>query len=73
MGTDTQLAGKALQSVFGESPSEDARTRVVEDLLDVKVLPEVDAHGKQFHADRVQERWEGFVIILSGICQLLKC
>ena len=56
MGTDAGTAGQALQSLFGQSPTEDARTRVVEDLLDVKVLPEVDAHGRQFNAERVQER-----------------
>ena len=56
MGTDAGTAGQALQNLFGQSPTEDARTRVVEDLLDVKVLPEVDAHGRQFNAERVQER-----------------
>jgi hypothetical protein len=56
MGTDPRSAGQALQSLFGQSPNEDSSTRIVEDLLDIKVLPEVDAHGKQFTPDRVQER-----------------
>jgi hypothetical protein len=56
MGTDPRSAGQALQSLFGQSPNEDSNTRIVEDLLDIKVLPEVDAHGKQFTPDRVQER-----------------
>lgn len=56
MGTDANSAGQALQKMLGESPGEDARTRVLEDLLDVKILPEVDSHGRQFNADRVQER-----------------
>lgn len=56
MAVDLNTAGQTLQKLLGESPGEDARTRVVEDLLDVKILPEVDAQGRTFSAERVQER-----------------
>lgn len=54
--TDAKSAGVALQKLFVDSPTEDAQTRIVEDLLDLKILPDVDAYGHQFSAERIKDR-----------------
>ncbi|VDI46614.1 Hypothetical predicted protein, partial [Mytilus galloprovincialis] len=49
-----------LQAMFGDCRTEDEKMKVVEDLLDVKLLPGTDTEGVHFNKERMQQRLAKF-------------
>lgn len=47
---------RLLQQMFGSCHTEDEKIKMVEDLLDVKLLPATNYEGVHFNADRLRER-----------------
>ena len=52
----TQGALQLLQSMFGECHTEDEKVKMVDDLLDVKLLPATNIEGVHFNSQRLRER-----------------
>lgn len=46
-----------LQQMFGNCHTEDEKIKMVDDLLDVKLLPATNLEGVHFNADRLRERY----------------
>lgn len=51
-----QAAVQMLQALFGDCKTEDEKIKMVDDLLDVKLLPGTDMEGVHFNKDRLQDR-----------------
>ena len=49
-------AVKLLQQMFGNCHTEDEKVKMVEDLLDVKLLPATNMEGVHFNSERLKER-----------------
>ena len=43
--------------MFGDCHTEDEKVKMVDDLLDVKLLPATNVEGVHFNADRLKERY----------------
>ena len=56
-----QAALQLLQAMFGDCRTEDDKMKVVNDLLDVKLLPGTDTEGVHFNKERMQQR----LVVLS--------
>ena len=54
---NTQGALQLLQSMFGECHTEDEKVKMVDDLLDVKLLPATNVEGVHFNTERLKERF----------------
>ena len=50
-------AAKLLQQMFGNCHTEDEKIKMVDDLLDVKLLPSTTSEGVHFNAERLKERY----------------
>ena len=48
---------KFLQQMFGQCVTEDEKIKMVDDLLDVKLLPSTTTEGVHFNTARLKERW----------------
>ena len=53
---NVQGALQLLQSMFGECHTEDEKVKMVDDLLDVKLLPATNVEGVHFNTERLRER-----------------
>jgi hypothetical protein len=51
-----KAAGALLEAMFGDSHTEDEKNQVIDELLDVKLLPSTDIEGVHFNKERMQER-----------------
>lgn len=58
-----QAALQLLQAMFGDCRTEDDKMKVVNDLLDVKLLPGTDKEGVHFNKERMQQR----LVVLSSL------
>ena len=54
---NVQGALQLLQSMFGECHTEDEKVKMVDDLLDVKLLPATNVEGVHFNTERLRERY----------------
>ena len=55
-GSTDAAAKSLLSAMFGNTQTEDEKGDVVEELLDVRLLPATDGQGVQFNKDRMEER-----------------
>lgn len=63
-----QAALQLLSAMFGDCRTEDEKLLMVEDLLDVKLLPGTNMDGVHFNKDRIQERCVGVSPCCYGYC-----
>lgn len=58
-----QAALHMLQAMFGGCRTEDEKMKMVDDLLDVKLLPGTNMEGVHFNKNRLNERWKFFLFL----------
>ena len=59
---NVQGALQLLQSMFGECHTEDEKVKMVDDLLDVKLLPATGVEGVHFNTERLRERYSLLIL-----------
>ena len=52
-----QAALQLLQAMFGDCRTEEEKIKMVEDLLDVKLLPGTNLEGVHFNKERIEDRY----------------
>jgi hypothetical protein len=51
-----QAARDLLETMYGDTVNEDEKARVVDGLLDTRLLPATDVEGVEFNEERLKER-----------------
>ena len=54
-------SGALLSAMFNDAHSEEQKSDVVEDLLDVRLLPATDVEGVHFNKERIESRFVSMI------------